>query len=151
MIKLNDKVNINVYRISPTRRKCLLRVSDSKEFEIISCPIIGINAAYSGGPLLYMFEIPDDMYGWKIGNWHIKYAGVPEKYLGAIFNELSECYLNWKPEIEDDELEEIKPSSKKPKSIKPESVKPVSIKIPSVKSENLPPVSEKIPNTVRVV
>lgn len=167
--KLNDIVKVNVYRVSTTRRRFLFQVEESKEFETISCPIIGINPAHIDGPMLYMLEIPDDITGWKVSKWHIKYAGVPEKYLGTSFYELSEYFLNWDPEIEiqDSELEEIKPanSSKKiPASAKPaSSAKKITLneKIEEIPSSSKPlsskpspsikPVSEKIPNTVRVV
>jgi hypothetical protein len=91
--KIGDKVICEVEVQQDGKRRLLIKdpVKTSKvtkqEF-----PIIHID----NGTELYTILLDDDMVGWQISQWHVKYWDVAPKYVGKTFYDVPESIFKGK-------------------------------------------------------
>ena len=94
--------------VTPIRGKNLFRVNTNgkkkQTSELREVTIININKALD----LYMILIDDDVSGWSISEFYIKYLKLPKEYKGKRFHEVpSYAFVCEQPKSENDEVASI--------------------------------------------
>ena len=88
--KVGEVVQVAVEILNGSKRLLGLRdPAEGSVLEIRDCPIVAINESQG----TYKLILDDDVLGWVISKFHVRYEHVDEKYLGKNFYDVSESYI----------------------------------------------------------
>jgi hypothetical protein len=88
--KIDDLVSVNVETDKNKKKRLSIREPqpDSK-IEVMNFPIVAIDSFMQ----TYKIIIEQDMSGWNISRFHVKYQGIDDKFLGKRFYDIPETLV----------------------------------------------------------
>jgi hypothetical protein len=88
--KVGEVVQVAVEILNGSKRLLGLRdPAEGSTLEIKDYPIVAINESQG----TYKLILDDDVLGWVISKFHVRFEHVDEKYLGKNFYDVSESYI----------------------------------------------------------
>ena len=87
--KVGQSINCEIEIRKDKSKRFALNPLEDSEFITQSFEIIGMNKQFN----TYKILIDDDIVGWYLSQWHVKYEDIDEKFVGKKFYDIDENYI----------------------------------------------------------